>query len=133
MKKGDLFVFGVILLLLIGGSIYFLTLNFNQNSPSVAKVFLFGKLQKTIDLKNVKEPFDFTIMNDNGGSNVIHVEKGKICVLKANCPDQICVKRGYVTSKAAPAVCIPNGVVIEVDTQNKSNSDDTDSIDLISE
>lgn len=131
MKKGDLFVFTVVILMLLGGGIYFLILNHNQGSPSVAKVYLSGKLQKTIDLKNVKEPYDFTVTNVQGGYNVIHVEKGKICVSKASCPDKICVKRGYVTSKAAPAVCIPNGVVIEVDADSSSETEND--IDILSE
>lgn len=127
MKKGDRIVLSVIGAILVIGGIYSAVLYFDSKPSSLAKVYVYGKLQKEIDLNAVKAPYDFTVENGKGGLNVIHVEKGRICVRKANCPDHVCVKRGYVTSKAAPAVCLPNGVVIEVD------GNESDEIDALSE
>ena len=31
---------------------------------------------------------------------------------KASCPDQVCVKHGFLSSKATPIVCLPNKIVI---------------------
>lgn len=71
-----------------------------------------GKLIKTIDLNAVASPYEFTV--ENGGYNTIRAEKGKIAVIHADCPDKICVNRGYIMNGALPIVCLPNRLVITV-------------------
>lgn len=115
MKKGNLIILVFILLILIISLISIFILGSDGTPSTVATITVYGKVEKTIDLNDVKEPYDFEVTNGTGGYNIIHVEPGKICISDANCPDHVCVKKGYVTSKIAPAVCIPNGVMVEVD------------------
>lgn len=72
-----------------------------------------GKCIKEIDLSEVKNPYTFTVDDPDGGSNTILVEQGRICITEADCPDQVCIKRGWLSNNAAPIVCLPHKLVIQ--------------------
>lgn len=82
---------------------------------SVAVITLDGEVIDTIDLSAVTNPYSFTVYTDDGDYNIINVEKGKICVCEANCPDQVCVNKGYITNSASPIVCLPNKLIIAIE------------------
>lgn len=83
-----------------------------RSSPgTVAEVYQNGVLLQTLRLD---EPVRYTLFAANGGSNTIVVQDGRICVSEATCPDQVCVKQGWVNSDATPIVCLPNRLVIQV-------------------
>ena len=70
-----------------------------------------GTLLRTVSLD---KPAEFTVSAPNGGSNTVAVRDGYICVSHATCPDQVCVKQGWVNTDATPVVCLPNGLVIQI-------------------
>ena len=72
-----------------------------------------GVLLEEIDLSRVDEPYSLTL-EDESGRNVLSVERGRVCVSEADCPDQVCVKQGWVSSGAAPIVCLPHKLVVEL-------------------
>lgn len=78
---------------------------------TMAEVYQDGKFLQTLRLD---EPVGYTLFSSNGGSNTIVVQDGRICVSQATCPDQVCVKQGWVNTDATPIVCLPNGLVIQV-------------------
>ena len=71
-----------------------------------------GKVLRTIDLERAEEE-TFVLAAPDGGHNTVMVQKGKICVSEADCPDQICVQRGWLT-QGAPIVCLPHRLVIHI-------------------
>ena len=86
---------------------------FSRQSDSLTvQIVQDGKCIKEIDLNEVSRPFTFTVEDPNGGSNKILVEPGRIRIDEADCPDQICVKRGWLSNSAAPIVCLPHKLVI---------------------
>jgi hypothetical protein len=58
-----------------------------------------------------------------GESNTISVQRGKIAVVDADCRDKICVNTGYISTGAAPIVCLPHKLTIMIvddgETENK--------------
>ena len=66
-----------------------------------------------IDLERVTEPRTLTL-EDGRGRNTVLVERGRICVSEADCPDQICVKQGWISDGTVPIVCLPHRLVIEI-------------------
>lgn len=70
-----------------------------------------GTLLRTLSLD---KPAEFTVSAPNGESNTVTVRDGRICVSHATCPDQVCVRQGWVSTDATPIVCLPNGLVIQV-------------------
>ena len=42
------------------------------------------------------------------------MEKGRIRVSKADCPDQICANQGWISDGAVPIICLPHKLMIEI-------------------
>ena len=82
-------------------------------SPSrrIARVSVEGEIVREIDLSAVTSERRF-VVETAGGANTIAVRPGGICVSDADCPDQVCVKRGWLEGGAAPIVCLPHRLVI---------------------
>ena len=47
-------------------------------------------------------------------ANRITVENGRVCVSEANCPDRICVRRGWIRFAGESIVCLPHKLVVTV-------------------
>lgn len=79
-----------------------------------AAIYQDGKLLQTIDLSKVEKQYTFTVEGP-AGSNTVEVERGRIRILCADCPDQICVQQGWLSGGAVPIVCLPNRLVIQIE------------------
>ena len=79
-----------------------------------AEIRLDGRLVNSVDLSKVDEPYEFRVDTGDGGYNAIRVEKGKIAVTDADCPDKICVMRGYISGGDLPIVCLPHKLSVTV-------------------
>ena len=101
------------LVLLLAGSAAFLLLR-PKSEGHVARITLDGQVVEEIDLSRVEQPYTLTVDGPGGFSNTITVEKGRICVSKAGCPDQICVHQGYISDGSQPIVCLPNRLIIQI-------------------
>ena len=93
-----------------------------QGRAERARIYLDGELIETIDLSAVAEPYTLVVESD-GGENVIAVENGRIRVLEADCPDGACVRQGWIGNGVTPIVCLPHGLVIELDRGKKQDID----------
>ena len=107
MKNKTLFIicaFAAVFCLLLG---FFLKQTVYKNPT--AYIYSNGKLVKTVELNKLKEDVIFTV-----GGNTVLAQKNKISVIKANCPDKLCVKQGAVSNGAYPLVCLPNRLEIRI-------------------
>lgn len=69
---------------------------------------------RTVDLSNVSEAYEFNVTDGSGRYNTIRVEHGRIAVTDADCPDKICIKRGFISSGELPIVCLPHKLSISI-------------------
>ncbi len=69
-----------------------------------------GRVVETIDL-DASPDQTFTVESESG-SNTVTVENHRIRVSEADCPDQTCVKTGFLGG-GRPIVCLPHRLVIE--------------------
>lgn len=91
-------------------------------SESVVKIVCDGEVRRTIDLSAAQdEIFELT---ENGCTNVIEIRDHRIHMLSADCPDQTCVRMGWLKSASMPIVCLPHHVVIEYE----QGADDVDAV-----
>ncbi len=79
-----------------------------------------GKLIRIVSNGNPIETIDLSVSPDREivieneyGKNIVSVEDHRIRVSEADCPDQTCVKSGFL-SGARPIICLPHKLVIEV-------------------
>lgn len=79
----------------------------------IARVEQDGELIREIDLSEVTEPYEFAVEAENG-KNTVRVEPGRIAVVKADCPDKVCVRTGYIENGTVPIVCLPHRLAITV-------------------
>ena len=85
-----------------------------ETTPSpVARITQYGAVLEEIELDKVEAPYTLTF-EDGSGRNVVTVEKGRIRVSEADCPDQICVYQGWISDSALPIICLPHRLVVEI-------------------
>ena len=80
-------------------------------SSRVVEIVQDGTVIKIIDLDRITAEESFTVPAPDGGSNTVTVQPGRICVSSADCPDKICVQRGWL-SEGTPIVCLPHRLII---------------------
>jgi len=101
-------------LLILGAAVIvsaIIALFFLQEPASYAHMYKHGVLTETVSLNAVTEPYTITF-EDSLGTNVIEVERGRVRMLQADCPDITCVRQGWVSGAATPIVCLPHRLVI---------------------
>ena len=70
-----------------------------------------GETVRTVALSSADDEA-FDIIYD-GHVNTVEIKDHRIRVVSADCPDKTCVEMGWLTSSAAPIVCLPHRLVIE--------------------
>lgn len=98
----------------IGSVVWLLNLPQSVAHP-VAVIMQDGVEIQRIDLTNVQMPCEWSIYDAKGGENVIRVEEGRIGVVSADCPDQVCVRQGYIENSVVPIACLPHKLLIEIE------------------
>lgn len=111
-KTGDkILIAGVIIIIaLILGRNYLGNGDETQLNAIITKD---GQIIKQIELNGQKEPA--YIYLDEGFHQVILVEKGRIRFIESDCPEQTCVKTGWLSQKGDKAVCVPARTVITIE------------------
>ena len=115
MKSTGFWVILIAGLLVVSG--VFAVLVARQTSGTMVNICLDGKCIRSIDLSQADSSYEFTV-DGPAGSNTIQVEPGRICVSRADCPDQICVHQGWISTSVIPIVCLPNRLVIQIEEQS---------------
>ncbi|MGM9605101.1 MAG: NusG domain II-containing protein [Faecousia sp.] len=135
MIKTRTWIIGILLaLLLFAGTA--LWLHGRSASGMAANIYQDGVCIRSIDLSQVTAAETYTVESD-AGTNVILIEPGRICILEADCPDQVCVHAGWLTDSAAPIVCLPHRLVIRLEKTTVESilpeQADPDQIDAVSQ
>lgn len=91
-------------------------LYYGQRSGTVANIYLDNNCIRSVNLSTAENE-TFTVESD-WGFNTIRVENGRIHIIDADCPDQICITSGWLSETAIPIVCLPHKLVIRL--ENKS-------------
>lgn len=67
---------------------------------------------------SITETLTFPLENGHGGENILHIEKGEVWLEDANCPDKLCVQQGKIQYVGEAIICLPNGVVVEINGED---------------
>lgn len=115
MNKQDLIL---ILIVLIFGVGFIMVIRFmSPITATKANVYYDNKLVLTIDLSN-DELKEYTVKGYKGDI-VIETKKNQIRVKEETSPLHICSKQGWVTSSLESIVCLPNKVIIKIESTNE--------------
>ena len=93
-----------------------------QGPADKAYVYLDGELIEILDLLSIDKPYSFTVECENG-INIVTVERGRIRISDADCPDRSCVRQGWLSGGMTPIVCLPHKLVIELKYTSRPDVD----------
>lgn len=104
-KIGDIFILLLVLILVV------LTIVFSlKDGANTAEIYVDGELCYSLSLS---EDTSVQILD---GKMTIVVESGQIYVSESDCAEQLCVHASRLGSQGGIIVCLPNRVVIKVET-----------------
>lgn len=117
LKKGDLILIGVLVVLILASAAWMSFIR-SGNTSKIAVVKQDNIVIKKIDLEKVKEQERIKI--DGQYTETILVENGRIRFEEADCPDQVCVRTGWLSERGDNAACVPNHAVIVIEGESPS-------------
>ena len=105
----------LVIAILCGIRIYAVSHSSTGNGQALyADIYQSGELLETIRMYTVTDEYTFEVPGEGGASNTVCVRPGSIAIISANCPDQICVHQGFISTSLLPITCLPNRLVIRV-------------------
>lgn len=122
LKKGDFAILIVLVVVALGWFIKDFIWTDDINKHAVIKVDT--QIYDTLLLESSNEHREIPLnLPDN---NYVHIvmEKDKIWVEDASCPDKVCVKTGTITKSGQSIVCLPNKTVVYIEGTEKTEIDD---------
>lgn len=113
MKRNDILL--VLTVLAAAGFIFLFQFFSNQDSDKVT-IQIDGEVYGSYDLHT-----DRTVQC--GNTNTIKIKNGEVTMEWADCPDQICVHHIPVSKNGESIICLPNHVVITVESSENTDLD----------
>jgi len=115
-------------ILILGGAVLasaIVSLLLMQAPVGHARIYKEGMLIEAVNLVAITEPYTITIDGSIdardmsiGNFNLLEVERGRIRMQKADCPDGSCIRQGWVSGGVVPIVCLPNRLVVTFESYN---------------
>lgn len=103
-------IIAIILIAAIVATILIFTLNKNQ---SLAIVTIDGEIVYQVDLSKVTNEYE-KVIETPYGTNILLIEKNRICIKDADCKDETCVNQGWIVDGSTPIVCLPHHLVVKI-------------------
>lgn len=127
MKKNDIILMGIILLIGISAFVVMNLIQSQNTSDSMVLIKDDGVVVKSFPFtEKTDEVFEFF---DGEEINIVVIKDGIVTVSEANCRDQICVKSQSITRSGEIIVCLPHKFTVEIYSENT----DDQSLDGIAE
>lgn len=117
MKKNDIILIGIIAIV---GMIGLLYISLSKTAGDKVVVTVDGEVYKELPLN---KDATFTIEGVNGGTNILQIKDGIADIIEANCPDKLCVNQHEIENNGESQICLPNKVVVEVQSEKESDVD----------
>lgn len=89
--------------------------NHVSSGGHIARIYQDGVCIRELDLNRLDAPTTFSVETGTGGWNTVEAEPGRIRIRQADCPDQVCVRQGWISDASVPIVCLPNRLVIQIE------------------
>ena len=93
----------------------------DTDSDACVEVTIDGRVYGTYPLSK-----DDTIEIKNGDgdvTNTLVIKGGVADMTSADCPDHLCVKKKAISKEGESIICLPNKIVVEVDSHQNSQYD----------
>lgn len=81
--------------------------------PAAVEIWVDGTMVETVALDGSALPRTITL-SGAWGDNTVEIEAGRVRMSHADCPDQVCVRQGWVSDGTLPIVCLPHRVTVQM-------------------
>lgn len=115
MNKQDFILIGIVLI--FGGLLFVTSHLMNNASATKANVYYDNKIVLTLDL-SLDETKKYKVKGYNG-EVIIETKKNQVRVKKETSPLHLCSKQGWVSSSLESIVCLPNKIIIKIESTEK--------------
>lgn len=115
LKKKDILL--ILLIILVAAGAWILHEALKDAGTGVAVIRVNGAIEGTYPLSEDRE------ISINNGSNILQIKNGKAKMIEADCPDQICVHQKAVSANHENIICLPNKVIVEIESRQESGLD----------
>lgn len=115
LKKNDILL--IVIILIVAGSAYLLHEKIGMRGANCITVKVDGEIEGIYSLGEDRE------IDINGGTNHLVIRNGKADMTEADCPDKLCVNQKAVSKNHESIICLPNKVIVEVDSSENSEFD----------
>lgn len=117
-KWGDYFVAGVFVML-ASASFWLPSLESKNHHTHVAQVIVANGRIREMDLRQSQ----IVSLQGQRGEVVLEVAAHRIRVRSSVCPNQFCVKQGFVSRSGQMLVCVPNRLVVFISGAQRGDLD----------
>ena len=129
MIKKEFILISIILIIAFGvyGINIYINIYINrlsENEKKTVNIYIEGKLFKSVDIDTYEE----VKIDTEYGKNLVIIDRGKVRMKEASCPDKVCVHMGWISKTIQNIVCLPAKVHVEI----AGKDDDKDGIDAVS-
>ena len=121
MKKNDIFLIAGIVVIAVA-VLFLVRKNQAVSDPDQVIVYVNGVEKERFPLH---EDRLVEIETEDGGTNLLQIKDGEAEIVEANCTDHICEKQGRISKNGDMIVCLPHGVLVQIDSETESTSDTT--------
>lgn len=117
LKKGDFFIFGVLALLIVGSAVF---LFFPRSEKKDCIILQDDVIMESIPLDGSVHRV-ITITGEY--VNRIEIDGDRVRFLESDCPNLFCVNTGWISEPYQTAVCLPNRVMIRIESEEEAEVD----------
>lgn len=115
--KNDILLLTAIVIVSIG---LLIVMTFAMHSGNQVLVTVDGKVYGTYLLSENQK---IEIQIDGQVTNILSIQDGKADMTEANCQDRLCVHQKAISKDKESIVCLPNKVVVTVESKNQNEFD----------
>ncbi len=112
LKFGDMIMIALILLAAISLFIYYQYTNSTSSAEQVI-IEVDGEVIKTFDLPQ-NELVQYKVQIDEDDYNLVEIVGNRVRLKEATCPDQVCVKEGWISKAGEALICLPHKLVVKI-------------------
>jgi hypothetical protein len=113
---------GILVLALISAVLWYLSQRQPAGESLTVEIYKSGQLYRQIPLSEAAFE-EISVTDSEGGYNLVEIKDGRARVKEANCPNQVCVKTGWLSKPGQISFCAPNNVKVII--KGASNGVDT--------
>lgn len=123
-QKKDIII--ILIFLLIAGGFLLINQLMKQDGDRVV-VYVDGVVWKEYSLSE-----DHTYEIDTQyGKNVVKIKDHQVSITSASCENQVCVQHKAISDTTQSIICLPNHLVVKIETDNETQKNQSGEIDDI--